>query len=123
MNTINDILTQVRNAADDKDSPIAIALWELVALLWADGKSWRGSAGRGPLEQTFSSKNIRSRFFVPTPITGFNNERHIEPFLENVWAALQRGSQRELFGAGQRRGATSHHCLSFNRGLRCWKAN
>ena len=37
INTIGDVLTRVRNAADDKDSRVAV-FGELVALLWADGK-------------------------------------------------------------------------------------
>src|SRR6202521_5190520 len=37
INTISDVLTRVHNAADDKDSCVAV-FGELVALLWADGK-------------------------------------------------------------------------------------
>ena len=74
MNTIGDILTQVRNAADDKDFPIAI-FGELVALLWADGKSLEALR----VEDLWNNLAQKHSFSLlcAYPITGFNNERHI----------------------------------------------
>jgi PAS domain S-box-containing protein len=78
-NTIGEVLTRVRNAADDKDSRVAV-FGELVALLWAEGKPlealrvedlWNNLAR----EHSFS-------LLCAYPITGFKHERHIEPFLK-----------------------------------------
>ena len=63
INTISDVLSRVCNAADDKDSRVAV-FGELVALLWADGKPWRLCESRTC--GTTQLKNIRSGFFVPT---------------------------------------------------------
>jgi PAS domain S-box-containing protein len=79
MNTIGDVLTRVRNAADDKDSRVAV-FGELVALLWADGKSLEALRVEG-LWNDLAQKHSFS-LLCAYPITGFNNERHIEPFLK-----------------------------------------
>jgi PAS domain S-box-containing protein len=79
MNTISDVLTQVRNAADDKDSRVAV-FGELVALLWADGKSLEALR----VEDLWNNLAQKHSFSLlcAYPITGFKNERHIEPFLK-----------------------------------------
>src|SRR6202162_2317939 len=79
MNTISDALTQVRNAADDKDSRVAV-FGELVALLWADGESLEALRVEG-LWNNLAQKHSFS-LLCAYPITGFKNERHIEPFLK-----------------------------------------
>jgi PAS domain S-box-containing protein len=79
MSTISDVLTQVRNAADDKDSRVAV-FGELVALLWADGKSLEALR----VEDLWNNLAQKHSFSLlcAYPITGFKNERHIEPFLK-----------------------------------------
>jgi len=76
---IGGALTRVRNAADRKDSCIAV-FGELVALLWAEGKPQEAIR----LEQLWNDLAARHSFSLlcAYPITGFNNERHIEPFLK-----------------------------------------
>jgi PAS domain S-box-containing protein len=79
INTISDVLTQVRNAGDDKDSRIAV-FGELVALLWANGKSLEALR----VEDLWNDLAQKHSFSLlcAYPITGFKNERHIEPFLK-----------------------------------------
>jgi len=79
INTISDVLTRVRNAADDKDSRVAV-FGELVALLWADGKSLEALR----VEDFWNNLAQKHSFSLlcAYPITGFKNERHIEPFLK-----------------------------------------
>jgi PAS domain S-box-containing protein len=78
-NTISDILTQVRSAADDKDPRVAV-FGELVALLWADGKPQEALK----VEELWNNLAQTHSFSLlcAYPITGFKNERHIEPFLK-----------------------------------------
>ncbi len=75
---IGGALTGVRNAANRKDSRIAV-FGELVALLWAEGKPQEAIR----VEQLWNDLAEEHSFslFCAYPITGFNNERHIEPFL------------------------------------------
>ncbi len=79
IDTISDVLTRVRNAADDKDSRVAV-FGELVALLWADGKSLEALR----VEDFWNNLAQKHSFSLlcAYPITGFKNERHIEPFLK-----------------------------------------
>jgi PAS domain S-box-containing protein len=76
---IGDVLTRVRNAADDKDSRVAV-FGELVALLWADGKPLEALR----VEDLWNNLAQKHSFSLlcAYPITGFKNERHIEPFLK-----------------------------------------
>ncbi len=76
---LGDILARARRAADCNDSPVAV-FGELVALLWAQGKPqeairleelWNGLAR----DHSFS-------LLCAYPMTGFDNDRHIEPFLK-----------------------------------------
>jgi len=78
-NIMGDVLTRVRNAADDKDSRVAV-FGELVALLWAEGKPLEALRVEN-LWNTLAQKHSFS-LLCAYPITGFNNERHIEPFLK-----------------------------------------
>jgi PAS domain S-box-containing protein len=76
---IGEILTRARNAADCKDSRIAV-FGELVALLWAQGKPQEAVR----LEQLWNGL-ARSHSFsllCAYPIGGFDNDRDIEPFLK-----------------------------------------
>jgi len=76
---VGDLLTRVRTAADCPDSRIAV-FGELVALLWADGKAQEALR----LEE-FWNNLANNHFFsllCAYPITGFDNDRHIEPFLK-----------------------------------------
>jgi PAS domain S-box-containing protein len=79
INTISDVLTRVRNAAENKDSRVAV-FGELVALLWADGKSLEALR----VEDLWNNLAQKHSFSLlcAYPITGFKNERHIEPFLK-----------------------------------------
>jgi len=79
INIISDVLTRVHNAADDKDSRVAV-FGELVALLWADGKSLEALR----VEDLWNNLAQKHSFSLlcAYPITGFKNERHIEPFLK-----------------------------------------
>jgi PAS domain S-box-containing protein len=78
-NTISDVLTQVGNAADDKDPRVAV-FGELVALLWAAGKPQEALK----VEELWNNLAQKHSFSLlcAYPITGFKNERHIEPFLK-----------------------------------------
>src|ERR1700674_4582017 len=78
-NIMGDVLTRVRNAADDKDSRVAV-FGELVALLWAEGKPLEALRVEN-LWNTLAQKHSFS-LLCAYPITGFKNERHIEPFLK-----------------------------------------
>jgi PAS domain S-box-containing protein len=79
INTISDVLRRVCNAADDKDSRVAV-FGELVALLWADGKPLEALR----VEDLWNNLAQKHSFSLlcAYPITGFKNERHIEPFLK-----------------------------------------
>jgi PAS domain S-box-containing protein len=78
-NTMSDVLTRVRDAADDKDSRVAV-FGELVALLWAEGKTLAALRFED-LWNNLAQKHSFS-LLCAYPITGFNDERHIEPFLK-----------------------------------------
>jgi PAS domain S-box-containing protein len=75
---IGGTLARVRNAAEGKESRVAV-FGEMVALLWAEGKPQEAIR----LEQLWN--NLSQEYFFSLlcayPITGFNNKRHIEPFL------------------------------------------
>ena len=76
---IGDLLTRARDATDCKDARIAV-FGELVALLWADGKPQEALR----IEQLWNGL-ARSHDFsllCAYPIAGFDNDRHIEPFLK-----------------------------------------
>jgi hypothetical protein len=77
--TIGHVLTRVRNTAEGKDSRIAV-FGELVALLWAEGKPQEAIR----VEQLWNNlaKEHSFSLLCAYPITGFNNQRHIEPFLK-----------------------------------------
>jgi PAS domain S-box-containing protein len=72
-------LKRARTASDDKDSRIAV-FGELVALLWADGKPQEAIR----VEQFWNdlAKLHPFALLCAYPVAGFNNERHIEPFLK-----------------------------------------
>lgn len=72
-------LTQVRGVINDKDHRIAV-FGELVALLWAEGKSLEAIR----LEELWNglAKIHSFSLLCAYPMTGFNNEKHIEPFLK-----------------------------------------
>ena len=76
---IGGVLARVRNAAEGKESRVAV-FGEMVSLLWAEGKPEEAIR----LEQLWN--NLSQQYFFSIlcayPITGFNNERHIEPFLK-----------------------------------------
>jgi PAS domain S-box-containing protein len=76
---IGDLLTRARDATDCKDSRIAV-FGELVALLWADGKPQEAIR----VEQLWNdlARNHYFSLLCAYPITGFDNDRHIEPFLK-----------------------------------------
>jgi PAS domain S-box-containing protein len=76
---IGGALTSVRNAGNRKDSRIAV-FGELVALLWAEGKPHEAIR----VEQLWNDLAEKHSFSLlcAYPITGFSNERHIEPFLK-----------------------------------------
>jgi PAS domain S-box-containing protein len=75
---IGGTLTGVCNASNRKDSRIAV-FGELVALLWAEGKPQEAIR----VEQLWNALAQKHSFSLlcAYPITGFNNERHIDPFL------------------------------------------
>src|SRR6266446_10848148 len=76
---IGDVLTRARTAADCPDSRIAV-FGELVALLWAEGKAQEALRVEG-LWNDLARKHYFS-LLCAYPITGFDNDRHIEPFLK-----------------------------------------
>jgi len=75
---IGRVLAQARNAIKP-DRRVAV-FGELVALLWADGKPQEAIR----VEQLWNRLASKYSFSLlcAYPITGFNNERHIEPFLK-----------------------------------------
>jgi len=75
---IGGVLTQVRSAVDGKERRIAV-FGELVALLWAEGKPQMAIR----VEQLWNDLAESHSFSLlcAYPMTGFHNERHIEPFL------------------------------------------
>ena len=76
---IGGLLTRARTASDCPDSRIAV-FGELVALLWAEGKAEQALR----LEQLWNNlgRNHHFSLLCAYPITGFDNDRHIEPFLK-----------------------------------------
>jgi PAS domain S-box-containing protein len=76
---VGDLLTRARTVSDCPDSRIAV-FGELVALLWADGKATEALR----LEQLWNNLAQKHYFSLlcAYPITGFDNDRHIEPFLK-----------------------------------------
>ena len=73
------VLTQVRSAINNEERGVAV-FGELVALLWAEGKPQEAIR----VEQLWNdlAKSHSFSLLCAYPITGFNNERHIEPFLK-----------------------------------------
>ncbi len=76
---IGGVLTQVRSAIDDKQCHVAV-FGELVALLWAGGKPQEAIR----VEQLWNNlaKSHPFSLLCAYPITAFNNDRHVEPFLK-----------------------------------------
>jgi PAS domain S-box-containing protein len=76
---IGEVLTRVRKAAAGQDFRVAI-FGELVALLWAEGKPLEALR----VEELWNNLAQKHSFSLlcAYPITGFQNERHIEPFLK-----------------------------------------
>src|ERR1700694_4652510 len=74
---IGSALSQMRGAA--KERRLAV-FGELVALLWAEGKPQEAIR----VEQLWNdlAKSHSFSLLCSYPITGFDNERHIEPFLK-----------------------------------------
>ncbi len=76
---IGGVLTRARNAAGGKDSGVAV-FGEMVALLWADGRPQEALRVEQLWNNLAHSQSFR--LLCAYPITGFNNERHVEPFLK-----------------------------------------
>ena len=76
---IGGVLSQVRSALDGKDRRIAV-FGELVALLWAEGKM-QEAIGVEELWNGLAKVHSFS-LLCAYPMTGFNNEKHIEPFVK-----------------------------------------
>jgi PAS domain S-box-containing protein len=76
---VGSLLNQAKNATQGKDCRIAV-FGELVALLWAEGKPQEAIR----VEQLWNdlAKTFSFSLLCAYPITGFDNERHIEPFLK-----------------------------------------
>lgn len=76
---ISGVLSQAKKVIDGKDCRIAV-FGELVALLWAEGKPQEAIR----VEQFWNdlAKDHSFSLLCSYPITGFDNERHIEPFLK-----------------------------------------
>jgi PAS domain S-box-containing protein len=76
---VGELLTRVRSASECPDSRIAV-FGELVALLWAGGKAEEALR----LEQLWNNLGQKHYFSLlcAYPITGFDNDRRIEPFLK-----------------------------------------
>lgn len=76
---IGGVLDQANKVIDGKDRRIAV-FGELVALLWAEGKPEEAIR----VEQFWNDlgKSHSFSLLCAYPITGFDNERHIEPFLK-----------------------------------------
>ena len=76
---IGGVLNQAKKVVHGKDCRIAV-FGELVALLWAQGKPQEAIR----VEQLWNdlAKTYSFSLLCAYPITGFDNERHIEPFLK-----------------------------------------
>ncbi len=76
---VGGLVTRVRTVDDCKGSPIAV-FGELVALLWANGQAQEALR----LEQLWTALGRKHNFSLlcAYPITGFENDPHIEPFLK-----------------------------------------
>ncbi len=76
---IGGVLTRARIAIGHKERPIAV-FGEMVALLWAEGKPLEAIR----VEQLWNdlAKSHSFSLLCAYPITGFNSEGHIEPFLK-----------------------------------------
>ena len=76
---VGDLLTRARTAADCPGSRIAV-FGELVALVWAEGRAQEALR----LEQLWNDLGRKHYFSLlcAYPITSFDNDRHIEPFLQ-----------------------------------------
>lgn len=76
---IDGILRQAKRAISSEDCRIAVFGY-LVALLWADGKAQEAIR----VEQLWNelAKSHSFSLLCAYPITGFDNQRHIEPFLK-----------------------------------------
>src|SRR5947208_6850835 len=76
---IGGVLKRARTAIHGKDCRIAV-FGELVALLWAEGRPQEAIR----VEELWNdlAKTHSFSLLCAYPITGFNNERHIEPFLK-----------------------------------------
>jgi PAS domain S-box-containing protein len=76
---VGSLLSQAKNATQREDCRIAV-FGELVALLWAEGKPQEAIR----VEQLWNdlAKTYAFSLLCAYPITGFDNERHIEPFLK-----------------------------------------
>ena len=72
-------LTQIRDAGLQANRRIAV-FGELVALLWAEGKTQEAIR----VEKLWNKLAEEHHFFLlcAYPVTGFSNEKHIQPFLE-----------------------------------------
>ena len=75
---IGGVLNQAKNAIEGRDCRIVV-FGELVALLWADGKPEEAIR----VEHLWNelAKTHSFSLLCAYPITGFDNETHIEPFL------------------------------------------
>jgi PAS domain S-box-containing protein len=76
---IGDILSRARTTTDCKDSRIAV-FGELVALLWVQGKP--REAIRVEKMWNDLARDHSFSLLCAYPMTGFENDRHIEPFLK-----------------------------------------
>jgi PAS domain S-box-containing protein len=76
---IGGVLTQVRSAINNEERGVAV-FGELVALLWAEGKPQEAIR----VEQLWNdlAKSHSFSLLCAYPISGFSDERHIEPFLK-----------------------------------------
>ena len=76
---IGGVLSQAKKAIDGKNCRIAV-FGELVAVLWAEGKPQEAIR----VEEFWNdlSKEYSFSLLCAYPITGFDNETHIEPFLK-----------------------------------------
>jgi PAS domain S-box-containing protein len=79
LNIIGGVLRRLRDVVHGDACRIA-AFGELVALLWAQGKPQEAIR----VEQLWNdlAKNYSFSLLCAYPITGFDNQRHIEPFLK-----------------------------------------
>jgi PAS domain S-box-containing protein len=79
MEVIRAALTQIRDAGPQANRRIAV-FGELVALLWAEGKTQEAIR----VERLWNKLADEHRFFLlcAYPVTGFSDEKDIQPFLE-----------------------------------------